>query len=217
MSGLLGAIGAVAGNYFLPGSGAVIGGLLGGALDGDQSTNGGAGASSQSASRDPWGPAQPYLLAGLKRTQALQNQYDQTPFNPQQIQAYSNLFNDTNNFRQNVMPGLLGFANQGMSGGYQRGGSTLTPFQQQAQAAGGGSHGGPFGMTQPSGLLDLNGPQYNLAKSAQNQINADAIQSAQQTPQTPTATPDPDYQELLTWYRKMRGLGFGVNEGGGGQ
>ena len=69
--GLLGSIGSIAGSIFGGTGGGAIGGALGGMLDGNQSTNGGAGT--QSASKDPWGPAQPYIKDNLSINQGLQD------------------------------------------------------------------------------------------------------------------------------------------------
>ena len=58
----------------------LLGGLLG-------SKAGGSTTTTATATKDPWGPAQPYMLDNLKSEAALQKQYQQTPFNPQQIEA----------------------------------------------------------------------------------------------------------------------------------
>ncbi len=149
---------------------AAIGALAGSGKD-EQTTT---------AKSDPWGPAQPYMLRNLQDTEKLGNYYKQNPFNPQQIEGYSNLFGDNQNFRQNIAPGLMNFANRGMGSNYQRqrvarpggvagyGGSN--PAQQQMQAPQGVSGGllGPFsvggGQAAPTGgLLDLNGAQNPFA------------------------------------------------------
>ena len=88
--GLLSSIGSIGG--FLAGAfgGGALGGLLGGALDGNQSTNGGAGATNMT--RDPWGPAQPYIKDNLAINQGLQDYYAQNPFSALQQQQYQKLF-----------------------------------------------------------------------------------------------------------------------------
>ena len=120
------------------------GGLLGGLLGGKDKQQ------SQTQTNEPWAPAQPYILDNLKREQQLQNYYQQNPFNPQQIQGYSNLFGDTQNFRDNIMPGLLGFANRGMTSNYQR---SLGPGARQAQQA---PQQAAFSMPRSNPMLDLN-------------------------------------------------------------
>jgi len=93
--GLLGTIGSIAGAYFGGPAGGAAGGALGGMLEGDQSTNGGAGT--QSASKDPWGPAQPYIKDNLSINQGLQDYYAQNPFTALQQQSYQKLFDTLGN------------------------------------------------------------------------------------------------------------------------
>lgn len=155
---------------FLTGNaGSIIGGLLGAA-------GGGSSTTQATQSRDPWGPAQPYILGNLQKEASLQDYYAKTPFNAQQQQGYSNLFGDNQNFRDNIAPGLMNFANQGMTQGYQR--ATGGPVGS------GGGYGGarvPGGMTQggagpfsvnrgavsgQNSLLDLNGAQNPYSNGA---------------------------------------------------
>ena len=149
----------------------LLGGLLGSQANKDQT---------QTVSKDPWGPAQPYLLDNLARNKQLQDYYQKTPFNPQQIQNYSNLQGDIGNFRDNVMPGLMDFANKGMTSSYQRqtGGAVGSGGGYGGAVVPGGmrqSGTGPFSVAQGAGarstgvngLLDLNGAQNPF--SAQNQ------------------------------------------------
>ena len=123
----------------------------------------------------PWGPAQPYMLRNLEDTEKLGNYYKKNPFNQQQIDSYSNLFGDIGNFRSSVAPGLMDFANKGMSSNYQRarvdrpggiaGYGGTNPARQPSAQFGGllGTSGGPFSVAQgggqSGGLLDLNGAQ----------------------------------------------------------
>ncbi len=140
---------------------------------------GGSEDSTTTSTSTPWAPAQPYMLRNLEDTEKLGNYYKANPFNKQQIDSYSNLFNDLNSFRQNTAPGLMNFANQGMTSNYQRprvsapggvagyGGSNAP--RQQTQQSSGGSGGllGPFSVApsggQSGGLLDLNGAQNPFA------------------------------------------------------
>jgi len=147
----------------MPYAGSIIGGLLGSKAGGDQQQT-------STATKDPWAPAQPYMLDNLKNEAALQKYYQKTPFNQQQIEGYSNLFGDIGNFRDNVAPGLMDFANKGMTSSYSR--------QTGGAPGSGGGYGGtvrPGGMSQSgtgpfsvaqgagqrstgvNGLLDLNG------------------------------------------------------------
>lgn len=98
-------------------------GLLSDLTGGGKKENGGAG--SQSATRDPWGAAQPYILRGLQDTSTLNDYYQQNPFSDLQKKYYGQQFSDIDNFRNVVAPGLMSFANSGMTGGYQRGASTI--------------------------------------------------------------------------------------------
>ena len=141
----------------------IVGGLLGG----------GEETQTQTQTNSPWAPAQPYMLRGMEDTEKLRNYYQKNPFNQQQIQSYSNLFNDNNNFRSNIAPGLMNFANSGMTGQYQRatggrpgdgagyGGMRQPGGRSQGLlGASTGQSSGPFSVAQSGGtsggLLDLN-------------------------------------------------------------
>ena len=90
-------------------------GSIAGALGSKKSSGG-----TTTAERTPWEPAVPWLQNNLMQGQALQNYYQQNPFNEQQKQAYSNLFGDLDNFRANIAPGLYDKANGMMNSNYQR-------------------------------------------------------------------------------------------------
>ena len=149
MAGLLDFIGNNAGS--------LLGGLFGAGASGDTKTG-------ATQSRDPWAPAQPFILKNLQNESNLQDYYQKTPFNQQQQQGYSNLFGDIGNFRDSVAPGLMDFANKGMTTSYQR---------QQGGAPGSVGYGGGGGNVQSgqgpfsvargaqvqNPLLDLNGAQ----------------------------------------------------------
>lgn len=149
MAGLLDFIGNNAGS--------LLGGLFGAASSGDTKTGG-------TQSRDPWGPAQPFILKNLQNESDLQNYYQKTPFNQQQQQGYSNLFGDIGNFRDNVAPGLMDFANKGMATSYQRQrGSAPGSIGYGSPTAQPQSPVGPFSVARvaqvQNPLLDLNGAQ----------------------------------------------------------
>jgi len=110
-----------------PVAGAVVGGLM--SDDSEQS---------QTASKEPWKDAAPWLRENLRTGQGLQGYYQQNPFNPQQQTAYQNTFGDIDAFRNQMAPGLMGFANKLMGSSYQRGGSTAGANG----AVGGGGMGG---------------------------------------------------------------------------
>ncbi len=168
----------------------LVGGLLGSKSSRSSTTQ-------ATASQDPWAPAQPYILQNLQNEAALQTQLQKTPFNQQQIEGYSNLFGDIGNFRDNVAPGLMDFANRGMTSSYQRqtGGAVGSGGGYGGAVKPGGllssGRAGPFSVatgagarnTGANGLLDLNGAQNPYANGAiplpasvpqqqQNQITA---------------------------------------------
>lgn len=140
-------------SFLAPIAGAVVGGLMGG--DDNQQTQ----------SRDPWGPAQPWLRQNLQTGQNLQGYYEQNPFNQLQRTSYQNIVSDIDNYRNNINPGLMDFANrlmgtnysrQGASGGSASGssGGSYRPSGQSSQGMGGqsGGMGGMYdAMTQERG------------------------------------------------------------------
>jgi len=75
-------------------------GALGGAAASRDSTTG------NSSSRDPWGPAQPYLRDQLATNAAMAEHYRANPFSELQQQQYQGLFNTLANNQANA-PGLL--------------------------------------------------------------------------------------------------------------
>jgi hypothetical protein len=138
--------GAAIGALFGQAAGAAMGALFGGQNQGPQT---------QTAKREPWEPAQPYILDNLKDAKKLQDFYKKTPFNPQQETSYQNMFGDLDNFRQNMAPGLMGFANSAMSSNYQR--------QRGGAPGSGGGYGGPV---QPAGTLPNGQPKpFSVAPS----------------------------------------------------
>lgn len=164
--------------------GAVGGALLGGGGSGSQS-------STQTASKEPWAPAQPYIKKNLENEAALQDYYRKTPFNQQQIEAYSNLFGDIGNFRNSIAPGLMDFANKGMTSSYQRqrGGAPGSVAGYGGSVQPGGllqSGQGAFSVNRTPSLLDLNGAQNPFAKGA---IPAESAASVAETT-APEMTPE---------------------------
>jgi hypothetical protein len=86
--------------------GAVVGagvGLIGSAMSSDK----GGGAGTQSQSKEPWAPAQPWLMQNLLQGQQLQNQYTAQPFSQQQQAAYDNSYAQGDYMRE-LIPSLLG-------------------------------------------------------------------------------------------------------------
>ncbi|MDM0007893.1 hypothetical protein QTI51_24620 [Variovorax sp. J22G73] len=68
--------------------------------------NGGAGAQSSSQSKEPWAPAQPWLLSNVVQGQALQDKYTAQPFSPQQQAAYDNSYAQSD-YMRGLVPSLL--------------------------------------------------------------------------------------------------------------
>ena len=83
--------------------GAAIG-AVGGLLSSSGDSNGGAGTQQQK--KEPWGPAQPWLLQNLLQGQQLQNQYTAAPFSPRQEAAYDNSYAQSDYVRE-LIPSLL--------------------------------------------------------------------------------------------------------------
>ena len=92
-----------------PVAGAVVGGVM---------SDGGGGQ--QTATKDPWGPAQKPLQNSLNTGQGLEAYYQQNPFNPLQRVGYQNLFADLDNFRNVMAPQAMAFNNRMMNTNYQR-------------------------------------------------------------------------------------------------
>lgn len=100
------------------------------AFGGDK--NGGAGV--QSSSRDPWGPAQPYLKKNLETNQGLQDYYAKNPFSQLQQQQYQNLFNTLANNQAGGNALLANAASFGKSKGGLLGPMQAMPTGTQAPA-----------------------------------------------------------------------------------
>ena len=186
--------------------GAVAGPLIGGLMGGDEGGDGGGGQQQSTASKsEPWAPAQPYILDNLKDTKKLQDFYRKTPFNPQQQTSYQNLFGDLDNFRQNIAPGLMGFANKAMTSNYQR--------QRGGAPGSGGGYGGPV---QPGGLMQsgqqgpFSAPQgkaYGLLDfNAQNPYTNGGITADAPVEKAPEAAPvvAKTFQEQMDEYTRNR-------------
>lgn len=120
------AAGAGAGGLLTAGNVMAAGGLLGLLAGKDTQTT-------QSSSRDPWGPAQPYLLDNLKTNQAMQKHYQANPFSQEQMSAYQGLMNTNANAMANA-PVMSGISNNFMNSRRGQMGS-MPAFTQGTQAA----------------------------------------------------------------------------------
>ena len=140
-----------------PIAGSVVGGLMS------------DGGEQQTATKEPWSAAAPWLRQQLEQGQNLQAYYQQNPWNNIQQTAYQNTFSDIDQFRNSMAPGLMDFANRLMGQNYSRGGTAARmPMgnmqQTKPQAMGGllsgqsGGQSGPFSVApnKSYGLLDFN-------------------------------------------------------------
>lgn len=118
--------------------GTVAAGVVGGLMSDDK--NGGAGT--QTATKEPWEAAAPWLRGLLGQGQALNDQYAAQPFSAQQQAAYQNQYGQSDYMRQ-LIPGLLGQLSGQQVGfdksnptarvkGYDFGGGLLGPNLHQA-------------------------------------------------------------------------------------
>lgn len=80
----------------------LAGAALGAAASGDTKT-------SATSSKDPWAPAQPYLLQNLAQNQAMSDHYNANPFSQEQQNAYQGLLSTVAN-SQAAGNGLLSMA-----------------------------------------------------------------------------------------------------------
>lgn len=143
--------------------------------------DGGGGGGGGEVNKAPWDPAIKPLQNSLTTGQALENYYQQNPFNPLQQVGYQNLVSDLDNFRNVMAPQAMAFNNRMMNTNYQRkpagtelGGAFtpinasqfLPPEQRQPQGGmgggmgsgismGGGMQGMPGAMSQGGGLAGV--------------------------------------------------------------
>lgn len=146
--------------------GAIAGGLLGAAASGDTKTE-------STSQKDPWKPAQPYLLENLQTNSDLQKQYAANPFSNEQKTAYQNSFNNSDNFRNNVAPGLLGMVN------------SFQPYQRQRTEVGQGGYApqqGNGGFLSPNMQMPQGGNFGQIDWSKYANIGANGQQPTQTTP-----------------------------------
>jgi hypothetical protein len=113
------------------------------------------GSAEQTASKEPWKEAQPWILDNIKAGQDLQRYFQNGPFSALQQNAYGNLFAG-NDYVRSMVPGLLSQLSQPV--GFDRGnpGARPAPIQFPAMGllAGGGA---PQGGGMSAGLLgDMN-------------------------------------------------------------
>lgn len=136
LGGILGTIGEVgaAVKPWAPVIGAAAGALASGTTQGGTATG----------AKEPWGPAQDWLIANIAAGQKLQQQYQEQPFNQVQQRGYQNLLDTIGSFRSQTAPALMDFANSAM-------GRTYQPAQMPQMPASGSATGPVFSA--PGGLL----------------------------------------------------------------
>lgn len=103
-----------------PVAGAVVGGLMS------------DGGGSQTASKEPWAAAAPWLKDNIKTGQALQNAYQQNPLNALQQTAYQNQFSNLDRFNNDLTPALMRQISGLLGGNFQLPQSYMQPPAQQA-------------------------------------------------------------------------------------
>jgi len=137
---------------------------------------GGSGSTSKSTNQEPWSPAQPYLLDALKQGQALNQYYQQNPFNAQQKAGYQNVMSDADYLRQNVMPGVMQFANNAMGGSYSRNPVGVGMGNVSSNITRSTPTGGPFGVAPGQAFGQIDWAKINPFTQSQT---APAAQSTQ--------------------------------------
>ena len=164
--------------------GNVAGAVVGGLLSGDQEQT-------AQSSREPWSAVQPWLKDQIAQGQRLQQYYTDNPFSALQQQAYQNQFDDLNNLRSNIVPGLLDWSGRAMSGGYQR-----PQYERPGMAGYGPRSAAPQATQQPGSGA---GSPQRQPTAQQPAVNFNPAAPAQQAP---AATPAP--QGPTDWEAFMR-------------
>lgn len=109
--------------------------------------SGGGGGGSQTASKEPWAEAAPWLKALLSQGQDLSAYYTANPFNAAQTQAYGNMANQ-GQYMRSLVPSLLGQVS-GQPLSFDPGNPTARP--QAYQFGGGAAAPGLLGGGQSGG------------------------------------------------------------------
>lgn len=103
----------------------VIGAVASSALSSGGGGSSGGGAGSGTQSKEPWAPAQPWIMNNLAQGQNLQSAYTAQPFSQLQNQAYNNQ-NNQSAYMRAVVPGLLAQLS-GQPTGYDRNNQNARP------------------------------------------------------------------------------------------
>jgi len=118
---------------------------LGGALLNSGTTSG----STDTNSKSPWAPVQPWLQNQINTGQNLQDYYQSHPLNSMQQQGYQNLAGNLDNWNSSTAPALQAVANRLMGANYSR---TIGQQNYSQPSVGGYSQtlGNPLGSSSPS-------------------------------------------------------------------
>lgn len=157
------------------------------------------GGGGQTATKEPWAEAAPWVKQNLKTGQDLQQYYQQNPFNQQQQTGYQNLFSDLDRFRSQMAPGLMQFAENAMTGSYQR-----PQYSKPGDAGYGGnrtaSQGPGAGL---AGLLSMGQQPAQASYGLLNFNESNPYTSGAMTPTAPATQKSP--QELWDeWQEQQR-------------
>jgi hypothetical protein len=188
-----------------------LGGAAIGAIASSQSSDG----PSQESKKEPWGPAVPWLTQNLKTGQDLQGFYQKNPFSDQQKIGMQNQLGMADQFNSQMMPGLMGFANKGMTSQYQR-------------ASGGapGSGAGYGGAPRQAGLLSSGAGPFSAPKTQAfgqvdwDKINPFSAQNGLGTTQAAAPAADPlaglTPEQIQQLMQMLGGYGGPLGQYGGG-
>lgn len=174
---------------------AAVGGAVAGSLVSGAMSKGGGGGASQTASKEPWAEAAPWLKSLLSQGQDLSSYYTNNPFNAAQTQAYGNMANQ-GAYMRSLVPSLLGQVS-GQPLSFDPGNPSARP--QAYQFGGGGLLGGDQSRGPNLGLLSGGG---------MNPVNT----MPAKMPTAPTAAPvaEPEPQPGTLGYMMKYG-NFGVD------
>ena len=145
-----------------------------------------SGGDTSTASKEPWKKAQPWIEDNIKTGQALQNYYAQNPFNSIQQGALDNTLSDVNPYRNNIAPGLMGFANKLMGTNYQRGNATGTSTNNAGLLSGTST-----GQSGAQGLLSSSGAfptSFSVPAQQTSGVNFNALNPLYKDPNASTST-----------------------------
>lgn len=134
---------------------APVAGALGGLL-----SDGGGGqqaGQTQTVSKDPWSVAAPWLTENVSTGQALQNHYQNSPFNPMQQLGYKNQSSNAD-YMRSLTSGVLGQLNN--STYFDRGNPNARPQAFQFPTVSGKAGGAGSAYAGPSATGPITDGQY---------------------------------------------------------